>query len=309
MQRYAESRGGQCLSKKYTDNKTKLEWRCKNHHTWLAVPSGILRGVWCSQCAGVSRKTLIEMKAIAKSRQGRCLSREYVNITTKLEWQCQFGHTWKATPNNVKNQNNWCPKCHGFGKTIADMRKLAKSKKGKCLSEKFIGVDKKLKWQCQYGHAWMAQPAKVAQGTWCPRCIGRHKTILDMRLLAKRRGGDCLSEKYLGADIKLEWQCAKGHAWTAKPSNIKTGTWCPKCRGFGKTIADMRAHAKSKNGKCLSQEYATGRTHLEWQCEKKHIWKATPSNILRGKWCPVCARLNRRKNVQYTKVYSPKIRT
>jgi len=43
--------------------------------------------------------TIKEMQEIAESRGGKCLSKEYVNNYTKLKWQCDEGHTWKATPN------------------------------------------------------------------------------------------------------------------------------------------------------------------------------------------------------------------
>ena len=60
----------------------------------------------------MSKKLIIEeMQAVAKERGGECLSREYVNSTTKLKWQCAEGHTWMATPGDVKNSGSWCPEC------------------------------------------------------------------------------------------------------------------------------------------------------------------------------------------------------
>jgi len=32
-----------------------------------------------------------------------------------------------------------------------------------------------------------------------------------MQQVAKKRGGKCLSEKYVNAKTKLEWECRKGH--------------------------------------------------------------------------------------------------
>jgi len=36
-----------------------------------------------------------------------------------------------------------------------------------------------------------------------------------MQKLAESYGGQCLSEKYLGAQTHLEWRCNNGHEWTA----------------------------------------------------------------------------------------------
>ena len=50
-----------------------------------------------------------------------------------------------------------------------------------------------------------------------------------MRLLAKERGGRCLSKKYLNGSIELEWCCANGHRWKAIPKVLVNGSWCPTC--------------------------------------------------------------------------------
>ena len=55
------------------------------------------------------------------------------------------------------------------------------------------------------------------------------------------------------------------------------------------TIQEMQKLATTKGGKCLSDTYVNDRTKLLWQCKKGHQWKATPSNIKQGKWCPRCA--------------------
>lgn len=111
-----------------------------------------------------------------------------------------------------------------------------------------------------------------------------------MRQLAERRSGKCLSDIYVDANSKLNWQCAKGHRWRAIPSNIKRGHWCPLCAGHGKSIEDMKNAAADRGGRCLSEEYINARTHLLWQCKEGHQWRAIPVNITRkGSWCPVCA--------------------
>ena len=36
-------------------------------------------------------------------------------------------------------------------------------------------------------------------------------SIEEMQEIARKRGGKCLSKKYINAHTKLEWQCANGH--------------------------------------------------------------------------------------------------
>lgn len=116
-------------------------------------------------------------------------------------------------------------------------------------------------------------------------------TIEEMQEISEKRGGRCLSTKYIDSSTKLLWECHKGHKWRATPTKIKhQGTWCPKCSGNKKlTITEMKAIAKGRGGRCLSHQYMNNNTKLLWECSEKHKWAATPGNIKAGKWCPKCA--------------------
>ena len=169
------------------------------------------------------------MHRIAKERGGRCLSNKYINVHTKLKWKCAEGHQWEAQPSHIKT-GTWCPYCNRNVKlTIEEMQKIAKSRGGKCLSDVYINANTKLLWECAEGHQWHATPSKIKQGKWCPYCAGRHITIEDMRIIATKRGGKCLSDKYINSTTKLLWECSVGHKWTAMPLNVKRGSWCPHC--------------------------------------------------------------------------------
>jgi urease gamma subunit len=230
MQSIAQKRKGKCLSKKYIDSKSKLKWQCEDGHVWNAIVGTVMRGAWCPECAGNKKLDMSSMNSIANERGGKCLSSKYINARTKLKWQCEKGHIWKATPDNIKH-GSWCPVCVGKYQDIRDMHKLANEKGGKCLSSKYTNNRTKLEWQCKQGHIWEATPNNVKNGTWCPQCSGNKKlSIKDMERIAESRGGKCLSTKYINANTRLSWQCEKGHLWDAIPNSIKRGSWCPICR-------------------------------------------------------------------------------
>ncbi|CAG8536436.1 13914_t:CDS:2 [Gigaspora margarita] len=109
MQNLAQIKNGRCLSDKYYDAHTKLEWEYKKGHKWITEPNCILKCHWCPECSS-TRKTLENMNNIAKERGGKCLSTAYVNTNTHLNWKCEKGHTWIAVPNNII-QGMWCPFC------------------------------------------------------------------------------------------------------------------------------------------------------------------------------------------------------
>jgi hypothetical protein len=116
-----------------------------------------------------------------------------------------------------------------------------------------------------------------------------------MQQLARARGGECLSSRYVDAATKLRWRCEAGHEWRAVPGSVVQGTWCPRCRLRGGhslarlTIEIMREMAQARGGKCLSKEYHASKVALRWRCARGHVWSALPFNIRKGGWCPVCA--------------------
>ena len=54
--------------------------------------------------------TLSDMQQLAKSRGGECLSKEYIDLKTKMRWKCASGHEWEATP-KLPLTGHWCPDC------------------------------------------------------------------------------------------------------------------------------------------------------------------------------------------------------
>jgi len=110
LQRLAGERGGQFLSLAYVGAKVPHQWQCDKEHTWYARPNNIINGTWCPYCAKNNRAQIEDMDAIARERNGKCLSRIYINAREKLLWSCENGHEWKAVPHSIKS-GSWCPMC------------------------------------------------------------------------------------------------------------------------------------------------------------------------------------------------------
>lgn len=235
MQNLAHSKGGECLSTEYTNNHTKLKWRCAAGHVWWANPHPST--AWCPVCAErvpLSRRPEA-VATVAAARGGRCLTKSVTNSKLKLQWCCAEGHTWWASFGNV-NRGTWCPHCMTRRNRINPngldrMQQLAAARDGTCAANAYENSKTKVPWRCRYEHTWLASLNQVSSGSWCPVCAGFGRTTLaDMRALAAERGGTCLSTAYSGCQKYLEWQCVKGHVWSAVPLNVRHGTWCPYCR-------------------------------------------------------------------------------
>jgi len=239
--------------------------------------------------------TIEEMHQLARHRDGKYLSENCINKSTKHLWECSKGHQWEAAPSSIK-RGTWCPDCAGKRKrTIEEMHQIAEDRGGRCLSDTYKECHTKLLWECSQGHQWETPSINVRlHGRWCSTCakVSRRSTSWsteDMQNIAADRGGKCLSKTYKGVRTKLHWECSKGHQWEAVPSSIIRGSWCPSCAGnVLYTIEEMQSIAEGHGGKCLSDRYKNNVTKLTWECSEGHQWEAVPSGIKKGTWCPKC---------------------
>jgi hypothetical protein len=56
------------------------------------------------------RVSIEDMHGLAQERGGECLSQEYVNNLTKMQWRCGHGHEWSTTLATIL-ADYWCPEC------------------------------------------------------------------------------------------------------------------------------------------------------------------------------------------------------
>ena len=303
LQNYATSLGGKCLSPEYINIRTKIHWQCAKGHTWWAQFGG---KSWCMPCrkkaSDIAKRPMFykELKDIAEKNNGELLSSEYIDMDTKLEWQCEFGHTWSAAPKGIRH-GTWCRYCFGSGvdgrilrrvMTISMLEKMAIKNGGKLLSKTYTNSNKKYKWQCSCGFIWDAKFPSIENGHWCPRCggVGEH-SIEELNEHANKLGGRIVSTKYKGSRHKYIWECEKKHRWDSLYQAIRDGHWCPDCylESVQPTIEDMQKLAEERGGKCLSEEYVLTTTKMKWECSNGHVFESSPNNLSVGSWCSECS--------------------
>jgi len=292
MRALAAERGGACLSKRYVNSSTALRWRCSAGHVFEKLPTYVSSGAWCPECSRRQPGSLERMQATAAERGGRCVSRTYTNMSTKLTWQCAKGHRWDAAPLHVIHSRSWCPRCAGTAQpTLDEMQELAKRHGGRCLTTGGLRSRSYVRWKCRKGHVFKQWPARVQAGSWCPECATKEPVTLGrLQAIAQERGGRCLSRKLVDIKTRLRWRCAEGHRWEAAPLHILYNkTWCPECSGKLKpTLEQLQEIAQRHGGKCLSKRYVSSNLPLSWACREGHVFKAPTRRVRRGQWCPVC---------------------
>ncbi len=178
----------------------------------------------------------------------------------------------------------------GVKLTVCDLRRRARARQGRFLSKHYRGARVKHWWRCKLGHRFSLTPANQLAGSWCPICAFSRGTLSEMRELAKARSGRLLSRRYVDSRTHLRWKCSAGHIWWATPANVKRGSWCPACaKRRPIKLSSIWKLARGRKGKCLSTAYVNARTPLLFRCRRGHKWKATPDNVRRGSWCPICS--------------------
>lgn len=113
----------------------------------------------------------------------------------------------------------------------------------------------------------------------------------------------------------VTFSCERGHTWRAEPGTPAC-FYCPRCRertknvrGFTATGLDnslplptlrgrrrvldpaarLRKTVGERQGRVLGA-YAGAKAKTRLRCGSGHEWEARPENVLRGSWCPVCAK-------------------
>lgn len=293
---------GNLISKSYEGGHSKLLWECEEKHQWHATPASIKMGTWCKICSSKksnlkNKKSLDDIAGFIEKKGGKCLSDSYHDNHTKLLVDCGKGHKWLINWSNLQS-GKWCPECSGKNiKSLSYLSDLAIQHGGKVLDPSYLGMRHKYTWQCKEGHQWKCIPGNVLKGNWCQLCLGRKKTLEDLKLVAKKNKGECLSTEYLGVTFKYLWRCQKGHEWQASAKPILSrGVWCPNCSRKTGTIADLQKIAKQKGGKCHSKVYKGVASKYSWECKLGHKWEAIGRNIKQGQWCAKCSYAERKQD-------------
>jgi hypothetical protein len=235
------------------------------------------------------------VQGIARQHGGACVSTQYVNSQSHLRWRCADGHEWDAVPGSIA-MGTWCPHCAGHAPlTIADMHEMASDRGGQCLSRAYDSIQDPLRWRCAEGHEWSAEPAKLRQGSWCPRCSERARyTIDDVQTMAAEHGGECLSTTLDGSLDPLRFRCRVGHLFESNANRLQQGNWCPRCRKMPRGDFERLQQAVARRGGSLqSDDYQGSAVRVRVRCSAGHEWLATPQNLMGGRWCRECWRASR----------------
>ncbi len=302
----AKERGGECLSKEYKNNASKLKFVCNFGHIWETTGKSIKgRNSWCPECsAGLNeRYTRILFESLFNTKfikikpiwlvNSRGNKMELDGYSKELSLAFEYQGVQHYKKNGFFHRDN-----DSLKQRINDdklKKKVCKSKGIFLMGIPYYIQTEDLK---QYIIENLPKTYskkintnfEIKQTYYVP-----DNQLIYLQNIALTNEGELLSKEYLGSNTKLKWKCKEGHVWEAKPGHIKNrGTWCPKCsykdRNIGRilNIKQANALAEKMRGICLSKKYINSSVKMKWQCKNGHSWMAKISDIKNGLWCSKC---------------------
>ena len=299
----AKAMGGLCLSISYANIRTLIRWRCSEGYEWDAQRGDVKSGHWCPHCAGRAQHTIPELQAVAKEREGECLSMEYGNNKGTLRWRCSQGHEWECSANHIL-RGHWCPRCSN-GQHLME-----------ALCREFLEKITENKWQ-KHKPKWLINERghRMELDGLCEAiCVafeyhGRQHYEHNPHF----HRGKHTFERRQGDDQRKRELC-EAHGiklievpYTVEPDNLFQFLADRLSEAVGKQYAvppgmvvggfgydrgyldELRSLARAQGGECLATTYLGVEKPIRWLCRNGHEWEARPHSIKGGGWCPFCA--------------------
>lgn len=113
-----------------------------------------------------------------------------------------------------------------------------------------------------------------------------------LKLHCENKGGSLISTEWTRAKDLYEIDCGNPdhpNFYNNADKILNSNQWCPYCYGRkGNFQERYKQLIESKNGDMLS-DYINQNTHIRVRCkEHNYIWDISPTNLNKGRWCPVC---------------------
>ena len=269
--------------------------------------------------------TIKKIKALAKSRGGKLLSKKYIKQHQRLKFICKFGHRFDQNANNLLRPEIWCPECSsGLGERMTRIafQRIFKKKFVKMRPEwlknadgnllELDGYNEKLKLAFEHqGKQYFIKKPHFHK-SW--KKYNRDRYLENAALkkkICRKKGVKLVIIKDVPNSTKIN---QLKYFIKEKLKNSKN-KYIKKClKNIDKLrinfnfaykhnhILALRKLAKSKGGKLISKYYLGAHVNLKFQCKYKHkIFLAMPADVISSdNWCPnrICINEKRLKNLK-----------
>lgn len=331
--------GGRCLSKEFNGTKKNHLWECYTcGNKWLAKPGDIIgkpsrpQGIWCPKCSrGINERMCraffekIFNKEFPKENKLNWLKKKKLHLDgynneLKLAFEYQgkqhylqisLYHSKKKDFKAYKERDEYKRiMCLKHGIRLIEVGYLTRN--GQLHKIGYEDMEEYIRKECE--KKGIIVPKSIKKIDWRQFNVAPSKYLEEIKNIAVKKGGKCLSQFYLGAIEKLEFICGEKHHFWATPSQIKgkpsrpKGIWCPKCKFKNLPQNQLKYSKRDLNelailrggpgSECLSPKYLGFHKKHLWKCSKGHVFSARFDSVKgykskpQGSWCRKCVILN-----------------
>ena len=160
---------------------------------------------------------------------------------------------------------------------------------------KYKNVDEKVKIICAEHGVFLQTPYLHANGSGCPKCIGRHKTQDEVIELFKLAHGDRYDYSQVIFDKvgdKVDIICHEHGVFSQTVTNHVAGQGCIKCAGiYQYTTSEIIDKFKTTHGSTYDYslvKYVNQRAKVKIICKRHGIFEQLPYSHFGGCGCPDC---------------------
>lgn len=265
-----EKRGYFLISTTYKDSKTKLLTKCPAGHSYEASYNSFSRGYRCSECAGLKKRTIEEIREFMEKEKYVLLSTGYSGNKSKLLTKCPVGHDFYIRWNDFQ-QGYRCNECAGNKKKTIEQIRLFLNKHGYILlDEEYENNSTKLNTVCPEGHEHSITWCDFKQGYRCAECNGtKKKTIEEVRSAFSDSGYKLISHEYKHNKSLLHSKCPKGHDFYVRWNDFYKGIICSSCslKGTSKPEQELFSILKASFPDLIKKSFSVNvpnKPHIHW---------------------------------------------
>ncbi len=317
----AAQRGGKLiydgdLSQTFPSRK-KLEWMCKGGHVFSQDLSHVIgQGTWCSRCSSGLYERIVRThfeqifkRSFPKVRPAWL--RGDKNVPLELDGYCaELGLAFEH--NGLQHyriiNNLWHHNAHAFERIqkhdalkveVCKLRNIALIIVPQIFTDiKLSNLKQFIIGECIKNNIEIPPDSEGMSIDVSKAYSFTEKDKLEfIKVAAKERDIECLSDYYVGVDAHLRFRCLVClHEWETPAGNIKRKiTGCPKCaiqknNDAKRFSIDFVKSLIEKKGGILLSDYTQARAMIKIQCNKcNNVWECSFDNIRHGYWCAQCA--------------------
>ena len=299
--------GGTVDMTKYKGCQETMLFKCKNGHEWETQPINVLQDCWCYDCLPQSPESMKKrLTEWVQGHGGKVLDiNKYVNIITKMWFECEHKHQWETTPIIIFRSFK-CRECFpGYKKRSTKeelIQKLTPAAEKLGLTFDPLKINTlSMDFTCPENHVWTAHPSCVLLGHPCLHCRNEQKEKEETALLeyVRRKGGHIDLTKRR-REHKVVFSCHLEHKWSEIPAIIlQEQSWCSTCikQLTDRSKEELERKVKERGGTCCIDEYVDANTKMTFNCGT-HTWKTRPDLIMANRWCGYCAQRSKAQAMQ-----------